>query len=35
MQQRAALLGGQLMVGPEDGRGFRVAVRLPLAGTSQ
>jgi signal transduction histidine kinase len=34
MQQRAALLGGQLVAGPEQGHGFRVAARLPLAGTS-
>ncbi len=34
MQQRAALLGGQLVAGPERGNGFRVMVRLPLAGTS-
>jgi signal transduction histidine kinase len=32
MQQRAALLGGQLVAGPEQGKGFRVMVRLPLAG---
>jgi signal transduction histidine kinase len=31
MQQRAALLGGQLVAGPEQGKGFRVMVRLPLA----
>jgi signal transduction histidine kinase len=34
MQQRAALLGGQLVVGPEQGKGFRVMVRLPHAGAS-
>jgi signal transduction histidine kinase len=34
MQQRAALMGGQLVAGPEQGRGFRVTVRLPLAGVS-
>lgn len=34
MQQRAALLGGHLVAGPELGRGFRVTVRLPLAGAS-
>ena len=34
MQQRAALLGGQLVAGPEQGSGFRVTVRLPLAGVS-
>jgi signal transduction histidine kinase len=31
MQQRAELLGGQLVAGPEQGKGFRVMVRLPLA----
>lgn len=30
MQQRAALLGGQLTVQPVTGVGFRVAVRLPV-----
>jgi signal transduction histidine kinase len=34
MQQRAALLGGQLVAGPDQGSGFTVMVRLPLAGTS-
>lgn len=34
MQQRAALLGGQLVAGPEQGKGFRVMVRLPLAEAS-
>ena len=34
MQQRAALLGGQLVAGPEQGSGFRVTVRLPLEGVS-
>jgi signal transduction histidine kinase len=30
MQQRAALLGGDLSAGPADDRGFRVAARLPV-----
>jgi signal transduction histidine kinase len=34
MQQRAALLGGQLVAGPDQGHGFRVMVRLPLVGAS-
>jgi signal transduction histidine kinase len=33
MQQRAAMLGGQLEVGQGSDRGFRVAVELPLTGT--
>jgi signal transduction histidine kinase len=33
MQQRAAMLGGQLEVGPGSHQGFRVAVELPLTGT--
>jgi len=32
MQQRVALLGGELTVGPEGGRGFHVRARLPLDG---
>jgi signal transduction histidine kinase len=31
MQQRTAMLGGDLVVGPEAGRGFRVSARLPVA----
>jgi signal transduction histidine kinase len=34
MQQRAALLGGQLVAGPGQETGFHVTVRLPLAGGS-
>jgi signal transduction histidine kinase len=34
MQQRAALLGGQLEAGPESERGFRVSVELPLVGAA-
>lgn len=34
MRERAALLGGQLEAQPMPHRGFRVAVRLPLAGAS-
>jgi signal transduction histidine kinase len=32
MQQRATMLGGELVAGPEKGGGFRVAARLPVAG---
>jgi signal transduction histidine kinase len=32
MQQRVALLGGELSAEREHGRGFRVSARLPLAG---
>lgn len=32
MQQRAALLGGEVAVGSSDGGGFRVVARLPLDG---
>ncbi len=32
MQQRAAMLGGVLEVGPDADRGFRVSARLPVAG---
>jgi signal transduction histidine kinase len=32
MQQRTAMLGGDLVVGPEAARGFRVSARLPVAG---
>jgi signal transduction histidine kinase len=32
MQQRAGMLGGELEVGPEPERGFRVSVRLPVTG---
>jgi signal transduction histidine kinase len=32
MQQRAAMLGGDLVAGPGEDRGFRVAARLPVAG---
>ena len=31
MQQRATMLGGDLVAGPEEGNGFRVAARLPVA----
>jgi signal transduction histidine kinase len=31
MQQRASMLGGQLVAGSVDGHGFRVSARLPLA----
>ena len=34
MQQRAALLGGELEAGPQADRGFRVSAELPLAGTT-
>jgi signal transduction histidine kinase len=30
MQQRAAMLGGHLDAGPQDGRGFRVSARFPV-----
>jgi signal transduction histidine kinase len=33
MQQRAAMLGGEVVAGPEEGRGFRVSARLPLEGS--
>jgi signal transduction histidine kinase len=33
MQQRAAMLGGELAAGPDPDRGFRVSAELPLAGT--
>jgi signal transduction histidine kinase len=32
MQQRAALVGGEVSAGPAEHRGFRVAARLPVAG---
>ena len=32
MQQRVSMLGGELSVGRDDGRGFRVRARLPIAG---
>jgi signal transduction histidine kinase len=32
MQQRVAMLGGELTAGSEDERGFRVSAQLPLAG---
>jgi signal transduction histidine kinase len=32
MQQRTAMLGGELVVGPRTGRGFGVSVRLPVSG---
>jgi signal transduction histidine kinase len=35
MQQRAALLGGELSAGPAGKRGFRVAARLPVAGIAR
>jgi signal transduction histidine kinase len=35
MQQRAAMLGGDLVIEPGGGRGFRVAARLPVAGASR
>jgi signal transduction histidine kinase len=34
MQQRAAMLGGELVAGPEAERGFRVSARLPVAGST-
>jgi signal transduction histidine kinase len=30
MQQRVAMLGGELVAGPAAGRGFRVSARLPV-----
>ncbi len=30
MRQRAAMLGGVLVVGPDADRGFRVSARLPV-----
>jgi signal transduction histidine kinase len=32
MEQRAAMLGGELVAGPEEEGGFRVAARLPVYG---
>jgi signal transduction histidine kinase len=32
MQERVALLGGELQTGPREGGGFRVAAQLPLGG---
>jgi signal transduction histidine kinase len=32
MQQRVAMLGGELVTGPADDRGFRVSAHLPVAG---
>jgi signal transduction histidine kinase len=32
MQQRAALLGGELTAGPRPGGGFQVVAKLPLEG---
>ena len=32
MQQRVGMLGGELVAGPDDGRGFRVSARLPVTG---
>ena len=34
MQQRATMLGGDLVAGPAVDRGFRVSARLPLAGAA-
>jgi signal transduction histidine kinase len=34
MQQRVAMLGGDLVAGPDDGSGFRVAARLPIGGVA-
>jgi signal transduction histidine kinase len=34
MQQRAAMLGGDLVVGPQTDGGFRVSARLPIAGAA-
>lgn len=34
MQQRTAMLGGDLVVGPEADTGFRVSARLPVAGAA-
>jgi signal transduction histidine kinase len=35
MQQRAAMLGGELVAGPEEERGYRVTARLPAAGAAR
>ncbi len=35
MQQRTAMLGGELVVGPDVGRGFRVSARLPVSPAEQ
>jgi signal transduction histidine kinase len=35
MQQRTAMLGGELVIGPDVGRGFRVSARLPVSRTAQ
>jgi signal transduction histidine kinase len=32
MQQRTSMLGGELVVGPEAGGGYRVSARLPVTG---
>jgi signal transduction histidine kinase len=34
MQERAALLGGELLAGPAVGPGYRVAARLPVSGVA-
>jgi signal transduction histidine kinase len=34
MQQRVAMLGGELVAGPEKDRGYRVSARLPVAGAT-
>jgi signal transduction histidine kinase len=34
MQQRASMLGGELVAGPADGCGFRVSARLPVRGSA-
>jgi signal transduction histidine kinase len=35
MQQRATLLGGELVAGPAEEDGFRVSARLPVAGVTR
>jgi signal transduction histidine kinase len=35
MQQRATMLGGELVAGPEEEHGYRVRARLPVAGAAR